>query len=39
MKRGLAEAELLFQGMSGNEIDDVQITVEMDVTRDLGVDS
>lgn len=35
MKRGLAEAKLIFQGMSGTKIDDVQITVEMDVKHNL----
>lgn len=35
MKRGQTEAKLIFQGMSGTEMDDVQITMEMDVKHNL----
>lgn len=35
MKRGRSEAKLVFQGMSGTEMDDVQITMEMDVKHNL----
>lgn len=31
MKKGPTEAKLIFQGMSGTEMDDVQITMEIDV--------
>lgn len=35
MKSSLVEAKLIFQGMSGMEIDETQITVEMDVKHNL----
>lgn len=35
MRRGLAQVKLIFQVMSGTEIDDVQVTVEMDVKHNL----
>lgn len=35
MKSSLVGAKLMFQGMSGMEIDEMQITVEMDVKHNL----